>query len=248
VWSGPSYSVPQLLHGSRNLTTGHPPIDKPDPCPSSSSSHRILQWNCDGLAEVGQVPKMLRMIEKQRPDYVGLSETWAKQNALNSAQDYNIFSSTSSQTGGVVLLVKSVFRPAHLASIFMAGGQAVLATVHGGIIGAVYAPPRASVKDLRAFIGRPTTYPGTIVLAGDWNARAAEWNDKPSPRGHCLLNSRRIQMHAKLSQTFQSSRCESSTIYLVATTGCVTVSGVPELPTTGTISQYGNHPVITRLQ
>jgi hypothetical protein len=228
-------------------TAGWPIINRAGTTPLRTPTKLVLQWNADGLAEVGQVPRMLRVIEEQRPDYVCLSEIWARPASL-AVPGYNLYASPPNRKGGVALLVKNSLCPTHLATLNLPGGQAVLATVAGGIIGSVYAPPRASAAELGEFIQVLKRYQGAMILAGDWNARAVEWSDIPSVRGDCLRNSRRLSVHAPLHRSFTSSRGDTSNIDLVVTAGRVAVIGVPELVYPGRVDHPGHRPVVTRIQ
>jgi hypothetical protein len=66
-----------------------------------------------------------------------------------------------------MLWVKTELKPNHHATILMAGGQGVLARVAGGLVGAVYAPPRATQTELSAFIRVVKNYPGALLFSGD---------------------------------------------------------------------------------
>jgi exonuclease III len=135
-----------------------------------------LRWNynCDGLPAVGLVPRLLRLLEEHRLDYVCLSETRAKPTSLTSVSGYVLFAPSLRNSGGVALLIKATLDPKHLANIDMPGGQAVLASVTGGIVGSIYAPPRASTHELQSFILRLRCYQAAKLLVGDWNARAVQ--------------------------------------------------------------------------
>jgi Reverse transcriptase (RNA-dependent DNA polymerase)/Endonuclease-reverse transcriptase len=191
---------------------------------------------------------MLRMTEEQRPDYVCLSETWACPKSFQTVENYALYQSPAGRAGGVILLVKQALRPKYLTTIVMAGGQAVLATVPGGIIGSVYAPPRATVADLSEFIRKLQSFHGAMILAGDWNARAVEWSDTPSARGDCLKNARRFRIHASLQRSFRSSRGNASNIDLVVAAGRVEIIGLPELMPARNPVQQGHSPILSRLQ
>jgi hypothetical protein len=54
------------------------PFNRLNKDPLQLPTRMVLQWNCDGLRAVGQVPRLLWLLEEQRLDYVGLSETRAK--------------------------------------------------------------------------------------------------------------------------------------------------------------------------
>jgi hypothetical protein len=138
--------------------------------PPQSLTRLLLQWICDGLSAVGRLPEMLRKTEEQRPDYVSLSETWACPKSFLIMENYALYQSPARRAGGVIILVKQALRLKYLTTIVMAGGQAVLATVLGGIIGYVYAPPRATVAEPSEFIRKLQSFHGAMILAGDWNA------------------------------------------------------------------------------
>jgi hypothetical protein len=84
-----------------------------------------------------------------------------------NVQNYAFYKYPAQRAGGVILLVKQALQPKYITTINMAGGQAVLATVSGGIIGSVYAPPRATVAELSKFIRKLQSFHGAIILAGD---------------------------------------------------------------------------------
>jgi hypothetical protein len=121
------------------LTEGTPEINPLVNQTLQSPTRLLPQWNCDGLSAVGRLPAMLRIVEEQMPEYVCLSETWACLKSFLNVQNYAFYKSPAQQAGGVILLVKQALRPKYLTPIIMAGGQAVLATVSGGIIGHVQA-------------------------------------------------------------------------------------------------------------
>jgi hypothetical protein len=191
--------------GRTMAAAGSPIINRVGTVPLWTPSRLVLYWNADGLAAVGQVPRMLGFIAEQRPDHVFFSETWARPVSL-VVPEYNLYASPPNRWGGVVLVIKTLLCPTHLATLKLPGGQAVLATLAGGIIRSLYAPPRASAVDLAEFVQALKRYQGAMVLAGDWNARAVEWSDFPSVRGDCLRKSRRLSVHAPLDRSFISSR------------------------------------------
>jgi exonuclease III len=151
-------------------TAGNPKINPLVNQPPQSLTRLLLQWNCDGLSAVGRLPEMLRKTEEQSPDYVCLLETWACPKFLLTVENYALYQPPAPRAGGVILLEKQALRPKYLTTIVMAGGQAVLATVPGGIISSVYAPPRATVAELSEFIRKLQSFHGAMILAGDWNA------------------------------------------------------------------------------
>jgi Reverse transcriptase (RNA-dependent DNA polymerase)/Endonuclease-reverse transcriptase len=191
---------------------------------------------------------MLRMTDEQRPDYVCLSETWACPKSPLNVENYAVYQSPAQRMGGVILMVKQTLLPKYLTTILMPGGQAILATVPGGIIGSVYAPPRATVAELSEFIRKLQSFRGAMILAGDWNARAVEWSDTPSARGNCLKNVRKFRIHASLQRSFRSSRGNASNIDLVVTSGRVELIGFPELLADRKPERQGHSPILSRLQ
>jgi hypothetical protein len=66
-----------------------------------------------------------------------------------------------------MLWVKTELKPKHHATILMAGGQGVLARVAGDLVGAVYATPRATQKELSAFFRGVKNYQGALLFSGD---------------------------------------------------------------------------------
>jgi hypothetical protein len=229
-------------------TASNPKINPPVNQTQQSLTRLLLQWNCDGLSAVGRLPEMLRMTAEERPDYVCLSETWACPKSSLKVENYAVYQSPVQRVGGVILLVKQTLRPKYLTTIIMPGGQAILATVPGGIIGSVYAPPRSTVAELSDFIRKLQSFHGAMILAGDWNARAVEWSDTPSARGDCLKNARRFRIHASLHRSFRSSRGNASNIDLVVTTGRVELIGFPELMAGHNPERQGHSPILSRLQ
>jgi hypothetical protein len=188
------------------------------------------------------------MVEEYKPDVVCLSETWAKPKDMCDMMGYETFEVASGNKGGAMLWVKSELKPKHHATISMAGGQGVLARVSGGLVGALYAPPRATMEELSAFIMRVKNYPGALLLAGDWNSRAIEWGDIPSARGNCLRGARGLRIHAALHNSFFSYRNGSSNIDLVATSGGVVVMGVPECLPPRWKTGEGHRPLLSKIR
>jgi hypothetical protein len=170
--------------------------------------------------------------------------------SFSAAPEYKLFRSPLSSSRGVALLIKTALKPRYLTTISMPGGLAILATVSGGIVRSVYAPPRATAPELAAFITRLRNYNGAMVLAGDWNSRSTNWDAKcgrAQARRNCLSTARRFCTHAPFENSFTGSR-GASTVDLVVTAGHATAIGVPQLVFPGGPSVYGHQPLITPLE
>ncbi len=211
---------------------------------------RLIQWNAEGLAANGPVQILHNLIRLHAPDYLCLQETWAMPDSLTVGPEYKTFFSSRDDSRGAALLIRTALKPRFLTTISTPGGLAILATVPGGIVGSVYAPPRATAAELAAFITRLLKYNGAMLLAGDWNSRSTYWGEKSGraqARGNCLTTRRRLHTHAPLEHSFTGSR-GTSTVDLVVTAGQVTVIGVPKLVFPGKPSVYGHQPLLTPVE
>jgi hypothetical protein len=166
---------------------------------------------------------------------------------LHSGVGMQNLSLTSAELPRATLLIKTALEPRYLTTISMPGGLAILATVSGGIVGSVYAPPKATAPELAAFIMRLRNYNRAMVLAGDWSSRSTNWSAKScraQAHGNCLSAARRCCTHAPVESSVTGAR-GTSTVDFVVTAGHVTVISVPQLVFPGRPRVYSHQPLLT---
>jgi hypothetical protein len=129
--------------------------------PGTIERLRIATWNGSGCGSsslaVGFMPPLLEWSQ----EVVCLTETWAM-DGNPSSPGYRCFGTEMSgrRSGGLKLLVRTALRPRPLGVIDLPGDQAVLAAITGGIVGAAYVPPKASVRELKSFLNVLSAHPG----------------------------------------------------------------------------------------
>jgi hypothetical protein len=212
---------------------------------------RIATWNGSGWGPsslaVGSMPRLLEW----SPDVVCLTETWAMDGNPPSP-GYTSFGMEMAgrRSGGVKLLVRMALRSRPVGVIDLPGGQAVLAAMTGGIIGAVYAPPKASVKELKSFLNVISAHPGALVLGGDWNARSEQWDASGGNiRGSAISGHWRLRVAAPLGFTFTGTGGAASTVDCFVNAGAVTFTERPVVARDSFLSTPTAHrPVLADFQ
>jgi hypothetical protein len=219
--------------------------------PGTIERLRIATWNGSGWGPsslaVGSMPRLLEW----SPDVVCLTETWAM-DGNRPSPGYTSFGMelAGRRSGGVKLLVRTALRPSPVGVIDLPGGQAVLAAITGGIVGAVYAPPKASVKELKRFLNVLSAHPGALVLGGDWNARSEQWDASGGNlRGAAISGHRRLRVAAPLGFTFTGTGGAASTVDFFVNAGAVTFTERPVVARDSFLSTPTAHrPVLADFQ
>lgn len=198
--------------------------------------HRLLTWNGGGFsAQSSALNRLPALLADLDVDVAALTETWAFRGEMLAGHPawtgYDAFGvrPKSAHQGGAILLCRKKLRAKFAGEICMAGGQAVLASVPGGLAGAAYARPGAPVAELVDFIRRLETLPGAVILGGDFNAKSLQWDSGGGNlRGAALARARKLLVAAPLGGTFHIRHGRRSCLDLVVSMGPVTVTRRPE--------------------
>lgn len=201
-----------------------------------SERHRLLTWNGGGFsAQSSAISRLPALLADLDVDVAALTETWAYQGEMLAGHSawtgYDAFGvqPKSAHQGGAILLCRKNLHAKFAAEICMAGGQAVLASVSGGLVGAAYARPGAPVAELVEFIRRLEALPGAVILGGDFNAKSLQWDSSGGNlRGAALAQAKKLEVAAPLGGTFHIRNGRRSCLDLVVSMGPVTVTRRPE--------------------
>ncbi|KAG5675613.1 hypothetical protein PVAND_005504 [Polypedilum vanderplanki] len=139
---------------------------------------KLMSWNCQSVSR--KKAELSHFLLDHNIDIALLSETWLNDEATYSIPGFNTFT-VCRQHGGVMILTKDSITVNGVNRIALSYAEAISINIPSAIgtisVTSIYCSPASSRSQASEFFRRVLDFPGSVVIAGDFNAKHSSWNN-----------------------------------------------------------------------